>query len=291
MTEPGPVSRMARCRADELLVARGLCDSTAQASRHILAGEVVVDSPQVTGPLKPGTMLPLDAQIRFGAHVRRGRYVSRGGEKLEGALRAFGYDPSGERGLDAGASTGGFTDCLLQHGAAHVVAVDVGYGQLAWSLREDPRVAVLERTNVRDLTPDLIGGAVDLAVADLSFISLRKVAPAIVDCLRVGGAFIALVKPQFEAESGDVGDRGVVGSAAVHRQVLLGAASDLASCGLEVVDLAFSPIRGPEGNIEFWIESVKSGANGLTDSALEARVSQVVDRAHRTLAADPEPEG
>lgn len=245
---------MARSRADELLVARGLYADVAAAARAIYAGDVTVDTPPLTSPLKPGTQLPDDATVRTSAAKR---FVSRGGEKLEGALRVFGYDVFGVHALDAGASTGGFTDCLLQRGAASVSAVDVGYGQLAWSLRTDPRVVVHERTNIRTVDPAVIGGPFDLAVADLSFISLGKVAANVARALRDGGDFIALVKPQFEAAPSQVGAGGVVENEAVHRSVLAQAARDLASCGLAVEGLAFSPITGPEGNIEFWIRAEK----------------------------------
>lgn len=299
---------MARLRADELLVARGLCDSVEQAVRVILAGDIVVDSPPLHSPLKAGTLLPDTAQVRRSRSARRGRFVSRGGDKLQGALRSFGYDPAGVRALDAGASTGGFTDCLLQNGASHVAAVDVGYGQLAWSLREDPRVSVFERTNIREVTPGQIGGPFELAVADLSFISLGKVSDAIAGCLVPDGTFIALVKPQFEAGQSEVGDRGVVESADVHRRVLEQAARDLAACGLRVTRLAYSPITGPEGNIEFWIESVvvegrdaHGGAaraacgdaegTGVSSASLDREIERVVREAHAAHRPSSEPKG
>ena len=286
---------MARSRADELLVARGLYADVASAARAIYAGEVVVDRPSLPDVLKPGTQLPQDAIVRASAPKR---YVSRGGEKLEGALRAFSYDVTAVHALDAGSSTGGFTDCLLQRGAASVSAVDVNYGQLAWSLRTDPRVSVYERTNVRSVDPALIGAPFDLAVADLSFISLGKVADNIARSLRDGGTFIALVKPQFEAAPSLVGEGGVVASEAVHRDVLAQAARDLASCGLSVQALAFSPITGPEGNIEFWIRAEKlpaqagsaalesgpgAGAPQLPETELTAEIARVVTSAHDQL--------
>lgn len=270
---------MARRRADELLVARGLFDSVEQAARAIYAADIVVDHPPLETPLKPGTLLPESATLRSRRAGAASRYVSRGGDKLEGALRAFAYDPMGVNALDAGASTGGFTDCLIQHGAARVAAVDVGYGQLAWTLREDPRVAVFERTNIRDVDATDIGGPFDLAVADLSFISLGKVAARIASCLTESGRFIALVKPQFEAERSEVGARGVVESAEVHRQVLTQAAADLESCGLSVDAVAFSPITGPEGNIEFWIESSRGGSGSRP--TLDTEIGRIVNEAHR----------
>jgi len=179
------------------------------------------------------------------------RYVSRGGEKLEAALAAFAVDTQGARSLDAGASTGGFTDCLLRHGAAHVAAVDVGRGQLAWSLRTDSRVTVLERTNVRTLQPEAIGGAVPVAVADLSFISLLTVAPALARCTTLDAQLVLLVKPQFEAGRGAVGKGGIVRDRSVHRDVVERVAAGLADAGLPVVGLLASPITGADGNREF----------------------------------------
>ena len=286
---------MARARADELLVSRGLYPDVASAARAIYAGEVLVDAPPLTAPLKPGTSLPDTAAIRT---ISAKRFVSRGGEKLEGALSDFGYDVNGSRALDAGASTGGFTDCLLQRGAASVAAVDVGYGQLAWSLRTDPRVTVFERTNIRTVEPGSIGAPFDLAVADLSFISLGKVAANVTRCLGDGAAFIALVKPQFEAAPSQVGEGGVVASESVHRAVLADAVRDLEACGLGVRGLTFSPITGPEGNIEFWIyaEKIPAQAGGsAADSATRAggplaeklevsgEIERVVARAHDEL--------
>ena len=179
------------------------------------------------------------------------RFVSRGGEKLAAALDRFDLDVRGRRALDAGASTGGFTDCLLQAGVVHIDAVDVGRGQLAWSLRDDPRVTVRERTNVRHLEPDALGGPVDLTVADLSFISLVTVAPALVRCTKADGDFVLLVKPQFEAGRARIGKGGVVRDPAVHRAVLHEVRDGLHAAGLHVVDIMVSPLRGADGNVEF----------------------------------------
>lgn len=179
------------------------------------------------------------------------RYVSRGGEKLEAALDAFAVDPTGLRVLDGGVSTGGFTDCLLQRGAAHVVAVDVGRGQLAWGLRTDPRVTLHERTNLRAVTADVIGGAVPLAVADLSFISLLTVAPALAACTTPDARLVLLVKPQFEAGRDAVGKGGIVRDPAVHHEVVVRVASGLGEAGLPVVAVITSPVAGADGNREF----------------------------------------
>jgi len=183
----------------------------------------------------------------------RPRFVSRGGDKLEGALRRFGMDVTGRRALDAGASTGGFTDCLLQAGAAHVYAVDVGRGQLAWALRQDPRVTVLERTNVRALEPDALDGPVDVVTADLSFISLVTVAPALVRCAIPDADLVLLVKPQFEAGRGRVGKGGVVRDAAVHRAVLHEVVTGIGAAGLSVQEVMPSPLQGADGNVEFFV--------------------------------------
>ncbi|MGH8975087.1 MAG: TlyA family RNA methyltransferase, partial [Acidimicrobiia bacterium] len=205
-----------RRRLDAELVRRGLVESRARAQQAIDAGRVLVSG----APADRSSRL-VDAGEPIHLAGPPPRFVSRGGEKLDAALDRFGIDVTGLRALDAGASTGGFTDCLLQRGATRVVAVDVGHGQLAWSLRTDPRVEVVEGTNVRHLTPDVIGGPVELAVADLSFISLRVVAPALAGVLDGPGAeAVFLIKPQFEAGRAEVGRGGIVSDPAVHRRVL-----------------------------------------------------------------------
>lgn len=195
------------------------------------------------------------------------RFVSRGGDKLDAALTHFGVDVAGLRVLDGGASTGGFTDCLLQRGATHVMAVDVGRGQLDWRLREDPRVTVLERCNVRNLEPEQIGGPVPCAVADLSFISLLTVAPALARCTTDDAGLVLLVKPQFEAGRAHVGRGGVVRDPAVHRDVLVRVADGLAAAGLPVVDAMASPLLGPQGNREFLFH-VRRGAHARDAASL-----------------------
>ena len=231
-------------RLDVLLVERGLVKSREKARRLVMAGKVRVGDRVVT---KPGTFVVPDAPLTV---KELPRYVSRGGLKLEAALRAFDIDPAGKVALDVGASTGGFTDCLLQHGARRVYAVDVGYGQLAWKLRQDPRVVVMERTNIRYL--ESLPEPVDIATIDVSFISLRLVLPAVVRLLKPQADVVALVKPQFEAGREQVGKGGVVRDPNVHRQVLVGILDFARSLGLHPYGLVPSPLRGPAGNVEFF---------------------------------------
>lgn len=240
------MSDRGRERLDQALVRQGLFSTRSAAAAAVIAGEVLVGGQPAHKPGQPvaeGTALEV---------VRRGpAYASRGGLKLAGALDAFAVDPGGRVCLDVGASTGGFTDCLLQRGATRVYAVDVGYGQLAWPLRTDPRVVVLERVNARYLTAAHVPEAVELAVLDLAFISLTKVLPAVVARLRADGAVIALVKPQFEAGRKQVGKGGIVRDPAVHRQVLLAVGSAAADLGWPFWGLVPSPITGADGNREF----------------------------------------
>ncbi|WP_053094855.1 TlyA family RNA methyltransferase [Neomoorella thermoacetica] len=268
---------MAKERLDLLLVRRGLYPSREQARTAIMAGEVLVNNVPVD---KPGAAVPDTATIRLlGQHLP---YVSRGGLKLARALEVFSIDLHGKIILDVGASTGGFTDCALKHGAARVYAVDVGYGQLAWSLRQDPRVIVMERVNARYLESSSFGEPADVATIDVSFISLLKVLPAVASCLKPEGEIIALVKPQFEAGPGRVGKKGVVREAAVHRAVLqevLAAAVDL---GLKIKGLTYSPIKGPEGNVEFLLWLGLTG-QGLEKEAWESLINRVVAAAHEGL--------
>ncbi len=213
----------------------------------ILAGEVRVgDRPAA----KPSENVAPDATLAVG---KRPRFVSRGGEKLDGALRALGVDFSGRVALDVGASTGGFTDCLLQHGVRRVYAVDVGYGQLDWRLRKDPRVVVIERQNIRALSPSSIPEPVDVAVVDVSFISLRLVLPKIRELLGPAATVIALVKPQFEVGRGNVGRGGVVRDSALHREAIDGVRQAAHALGFVERGFAESPLRGPSGNREFFL--------------------------------------
>lgn len=240
-----------KTRADQLLVTRGLAPSRARAQALILAGKVYVGEARVE---KAGVLLADDAAItvRGGDHP----YVSRGGVKLAGALDAFGVHPAGKRCLDLGASTGGFTDCLLRRGASSVAAVDVGYGQLAHSLRVDPRVLVLERTNARSLEPEQLGGPCDLVVVDASFIGLGKLTDAIARCTRPSGELVALVKPQFEVGREEASRaRGVVRDQAVRRRAIEAAASDVRDAGFEILGTTDCVIEGPKGNLEAFVHA------------------------------------
>jgi len=252
-----------RRRLDAELVRRGLLPSRAQAVDAIRAGRVTVAGARADAPAR---MVGPDEAV----HVTGDgpRFVSRGGEKLAAALTGFDVDVTGARCLDAGASSGGFTDCLLQSGAAHVAAVDVGRGQLAWSVRTDPRVTVMERTNVRDLTADALGGAVWVAVADLSFISLLTVAPALARCTTSDAALVLLVKPQFEAGRARIGKGGVVRDPAVHRAVLGEVRDGLARAGLHAGAARASPLLGADGNVEFLFHVAKAGPL-VDDAALD----------------------
>ncbi len=237
-----------KARLDTLAVERGLAPSRNRARSLIMAGRVLVNDQTVW---KAGAMFPEDARIALkGEDIP---YVSRGGLKLEGALREFDIHPDGLVCLDAGASTGGFTDCLLQNGAERVYAVDVGYGQLAWNLRNDPRVIVIERTNIRYMPPDRIPEPADLAVIDVSFISLKIVVPAVVRFLKPEGRIIALVKPQFEVGKGRVGKGGVVRDPALHDAVIDSLTREFMRMGLVRRAAAPSPVPGPKGNREFFM--------------------------------------
>lgn len=261
-----------RTRLDAELVRRGLARSREQAAALVEAGRVQVRGAPAR---KPAAMVdPADPVRVVGGEPHR-EYVSRGGHKLAGALAAFGPSGpfvTGRRCLDAGASTGGFTDVLLRAGAAEVVAVDVGYGQLAWSLRTDERVRVYERTNVRTLTPEAIGGMVELTVADLSFISLRLVLPALAACTEPDGDLVLMVKPQFEVGRELVGSGGVVREAALRTQAVLSVAATAAELGLGLAGVAASPLPGPSGNVEFFVW-LRRGAPAVD----EARVRAVVE--------------
>ena len=236
-----------KIRLDLILVQKGLAPSRQRAQTLIMAGKVLVDSQPVD---KPGARVAGDAQIEL-----RGEdlpFVSRGGLKLEHAIRALGINVAGWVCLDVGASTGGFTDCLLQHGARRVYAVDVGYGQLAWKLRQDPRVVVIERTNIRYLPPGIIPRPVDLITIDVSFISLKIVTPAVFRLLKPGGSLLVLIKPQFEVGKGQVGKGGVVRDPALHTQVIRELSSFFEQNGLVGQATIPSPILGPKGNQEFF---------------------------------------
>jgi 23S rRNA (cytidine1920-2'-O)/16S rRNA (cytidine1409-2'-O)-methyltransferase len=259
-----------RRRLDAELVRRGLTASRQRALEEIGAGRVLVGGLPARSAARRVTA---DESISVSGDGPR--FVSRGGEKLAAALDEFDVAVPGQRALDAGASTGGFTDCLLQAGAAQVVAVDVGRGQLAWSLRTDLRVTVLERTNVRHLTPEDIGGRVDLCTADLSFISLCVCAPALSRSTTDDADLVLLVKPQFEAGRAQVGKGGVVRDAAVHRSVLRRVRDGFAAVGIDAAAAMPSPLRGAHGNVEFFFHARTGGGRTLGDDALDAAVDRV----------------
>ena len=246
---------MTRRRLDAELVRRGLATSRTEAQEAVRAGLVLVGGSPAS---KAATLVATDAPVVLVSAARR--FVSRGGEKLSAALERFAIDPSGLDCLDAGASTGGFTDRLLQGGAKHVVAVDVGYGQLAWVLRNDPRVTVLERTNVRDLRAEALPERPELLVADLSFISLPSVLPGLVDLLAPGAPAVLLVKPQFVAGPDDVGRGGVVRDPRVWERVLTDVLSSARALDLVPRGVMASPVTGPAGNVEFLVWAVMGGA-------------------------------
>ena len=235
-------------RLDKLMVERGLAPSREKAQALIMAGQVVVGDHAVD---KSGQQVALDAEIRIKGDLLP--FVSRGGLKLKKALDEFRVDVTGLVAIDVGASTGGFSDCLLQAGAVRVIAVDVGCGQLAWKLQQDPRVLSMEKTNIRYLTPGQLPEVPDLATIDASFISLAKVLPATVALLRPGGRIIALIKPQFEVGKGEVGKGGIVRDPAAHERVLEAIRQTAGELGLHVAGLCESPITGADGNREFLI--------------------------------------
>lgn len=266
---------MARERLDNVLVSRGLFPTREKARAAVLAGEVSVASVKAS---KPGQRVDDSVPIEVAAAKK---YVSRGGLKLEGALEAFHLDVSGVRAIDVGASTGGFTDCLLKRGAGSVTAVDVGYGQLAWSLREDERVTVFERTNIRHAEPEALGAPFDLAVVDVSFIGLLVVAGRVIDLLGEKGTLLALVKPQFEVGKGRVGKGGVVRDPLLHREVLQRVCDGMQELGAAVRGVCVSPIAGPKGNIEFWLWAQK----GTSPAEATMDVEAIVAEAHEKLGA------
>ena len=262
---------MKRERLDEALVRLQIADTVEKARAIIMEGRVFQNGQRLDKPA-----LPLKTDAGLVVKGDKIPYVSRGGLKLERAIRAFGLDLSGLTCLDVGSSTGGFTDCMLQNGAQRVFSVDVGYGLLDWKLRNDPRVTVLERVNARNLSPELLGGcAADFASMDVSFISVRTVLPAVRTCVREGAHLAVLVKPQFEARREQVGKGGIVRDPQVHREVLLGVIAAVPGMGFAPLGLAVSPIRGAEGNVEFLLH-LRAGtaepfdAEGAVETALQA---------------------
>jgi 23S rRNA (cytidine1920-2'-O)/16S rRNA (cytidine1409-2'-O)-methyltransferase len=242
-----------KVRLDRLLVDRGICPSRERARALILSGAVLVNETPVD---KAGASVSEEADIRIKGEDHP--YVSRGGLKLKGALASFGVTVRDYVALDVGASTGGFTDCLLQEGARKVYALDVGYGQLAWSLRKDERVVLFERTNIRFFSGEGIEDKIDIVTIDTSFISLKLVVPAVLRLLEERTAILALVKPQFEVGYGEVGKKGVVRDPAMHRKVLSEIVEFLKGLGLTVVGTCESPLLGPAGNKEFFVYALKA---------------------------------
>ena len=264
---------MKKTRLDQLVFDRGFTESRERAKTTIMSGLVFVNGQKVD---KPGTPVAEDAKIEV--HGDALPFVSRGGFKLDKALKVFPVDPTGKVCIDCGASTGGFTDVLLQHGAAKVYAVDVGYGQLAWKLRTDERVVNLERCNLRYITEEQIPEPLDLAVMDVSFISIRLVLPVVKAFLKPEADYICLIKPQFEAGREEVGKKGVVRDSRIHEEVVSGILHFAREIGFSVMGLDYSPIKGPEGNIEY-ICHLKNGS--FPEPELD--VKAVVAASHEAL--------
>ena len=260
-------------RLDVLLVERLYAETRSKAQAIIMSGNVYVNGQKAD---KPGTSFEETVEIEVRGAVCP--YVSRGGLKLEKALRDFGVKPEGFVCSDSGASTGGFTDCLLQQGAKKVFAIDVGYGQLDWKIRNDERVVVMERTNIRNVTPEDLGEPLDLSVIDVSFIGLEIVLPAVKNLLKPTGQVLCLIKPQFEAGKENVGKKGVVRDPKIHKMVLDNFVNLAKSLNFNILGLTFSPVKGPEGNIEFLGHLTLADASGI-----EPDTADVVAQAHKTL--------
>ena len=265
---------MAKERLDVLLVERNLAESRERAKITIMEGLVLVNGQKVD---KAGTMIKPDAEIRILGNTLP--YVSRGGLKLEKALKTFPITLEGKVMADIGASTGGFTDCSLQNGASKVYAIDVGYGQLAWKLRQDARVINMERTNVRYVTKDDVGELIDFASIDVAFISLTKVLGPVKELLKPEGELVALIKPQFEAGRENVGKKGVVKDPKIHEKVIEEVISFAKEIGFVICGLTYSPVKGPEGNIEYlmWASNDSEAEEG------DIQIKDVVSEAHKTL--------
>ena len=273
-------------RLDIIITERGLMPSREKARAAIMAGTVYVNGEKED---KPGSMFQEEAEVEVRGNAIP--YVSRGGLKLEKAMNVFGLSLDNKICMDIGASTGGFTDCMLKCGAAKVYAVDVGYGQLAWSLRTDPRVVCMERTNIRYVKPEDIGEMLDFASVDVSFISLTKVLPAAIALLKDGAEMACLIKPQFEAGREKVGKKGVVRDPAVHEEVIARITGFASSNGFTVLGLTWSPVKGPEGNIEYLVHLRKNAAlrepsedeNPMGDICSSDAIANLVSMAHREL--------
>ena len=253
---------MKKKRLDVLLFEKGVVPSRERAKAIIMSGIVYVNNQKAD---KAGMSIPEDAEIEI--RGKTNSFVSRGGLKIEKALTYFQIDPKDLCAMDIGASTGGFTDCLLTRGARKVYSIDVGYGQLAWKLRQDPRVVCMERTNIRKVTPDMLDDVPEFAVIDVSFISLKLVLPVVAQLLNEHGRIACLIKPQFEAGKGKVGKKGVVREPEIHLDVLNAFIENAHEAGFHVYNLTFSPIKGPEGNIEFLGYIGKDGEDADIDTA------------------------
>lgn len=267
-------------RLDILLVKRGLAPSREKAKAMIMEGNVFVENQKED---KAGTAIPENAKIEIKGNTLK--YVSRGGLKLEKAMNHFDIELQNKVCMDIGASTGGFTDCMLQNGASKVYAIDVGYGQFAWKLRNDERVVCLEKTNVRYVTHEQVPDEGDFASIDVSFISLTKVLPAVLGVLGEKGQLVCLIKPQFEAGREKVGKKGVVRDSSVHREVIEMIVEYVRTQSLGILGLDFSPIKGPEGNIEYLIYLDKS-QSGMHEDEVQARVDTVVAQSHKILSGE-----
>ncbi len=263
-------------RLDILLVEKGICNSRERAKTNIMAGLVFVDGHRVD---KAGEKVNRDAEIIFKGEELK--YVSRGGLKLEKAMNEFNISLDNKVCMDIGASTGGFTDCMLQNGATKVFSVDVGYGQFAWKLRVDERVVCMERTNIRYVTPEDIGDKLDFASIDVSFISLRTIMPAVKNLLKDNGEVVALIKPQFEAGRDKVGKKGVVREKSVHKEVVSNIANYLIENEFNIVGMSFSPIKGPEGNREYLVYFSKDKERE-SDFSLD-QIDEIIEQSHSQL--------
>ena len=263
-------------RLDILLVEKGIIPSRERAKTNIMAGKVFVDGIRVD---KAGAKVSIDANIEFKGDTIP--YVSRGGLKLENAMKEFPIVLENKICMDIGASTGGFTDCMLQNGAKKVFSVDVGYGQFAWKLRTDERVVCMERTNIRYVTPEDIGEKLDFASIDVSFISLKTIMPATINLLKDNGEVVALIKPQFEAGREKVGKKGVVREASVHKEVVEGIVNYLLENNLNVLGVSYSPIKGPEGNIEYLVYFTKD--NNKNSSFNLEDIDKVIKASHSEI--------
>lgn len=268
---------MEKERLDVMLVNKGYFPSREKARSAIMAGTVFVNNVKED---KPGSKFANDCTIEIKENINP--YVSRGGLKLEKAIKTFHIDLVNKTALDIGASTGGFTDCMLKNGAAKVYAIDVGYGQLAWQLRNDERVVCMERTNIRYVKVEDIGVLADFASIDVSFISLKKVLPVVKELLKEDGEILCLIKPQFEAGREKVGKKGVVRDADIHEDVIRELTSYAISLGLKINGLTYSPVKGPEGNIEYLLYLSKTEGNMSSDELLHL-IPEVVKESHKDL--------